>query len=290
MNLKPKPLLYIALLTAATGVAETDAAKIVERPFGTAEARMEVARTYTFHQREEKRDLDKSGNVKSTESKTWDVTLLEGSEYRRLIAKDDQPLSAKQEAGERRKLEKSIAKMQRETPRQRRKRLAKIEKEQEERRKFMREITKAFDFRLTGEETLDSSETYVIEATPKPGYKPPFRRAKVLPRLRGRLWIAKSDYGWVRAEVETVDKISFGWVLFRLAKGARLEFRQKFVNDEVWLMDNFLVRGKGRLGLIKGFHGEFENTFSNFRKFSTESKVVAVEAVEAEETGSPSRF
>ncbi|MCP5114229.1 MAG: hypothetical protein GY953_25650, partial [bacterium] len=131
MNLKPKPLLYIALLTAATGVAETDAAKIVERSFGTLEARMEVARTYTFHQREEKRDLDKSGNVKSTESKTWDVTLLEGSEYRRLIAKDDQPLSAKQEAGEQRKLEKSIAKMQRETPRQRRKRLAKIEKEQE---------------------------------------------------------------------------------------------------------------------------------------------------------------
>ena len=55
---------------------------------------------------------------------------------------------------------------------------------------------------------------------------------------------------------------------------------QNYINDEVWMVDSFRVKGKGRLGLIKGFHGEFESTFSNFRKFSTESKVVSVGAVE----------
>lgn len=259
---------------------ELTGSDIIYRSFEVIEKQIELARSYTFHERTERRMFNKKGDVKSTESKTWDVTLVEGSEYRRLIARDDKPLKEKEEAKEQRKLEKSIAKLQNETPAQRRKRLKRVEEEQEERDKFIAEVTEAFEFRLAGEEVMDGVETYVIDATPRPGYRPAFRRAKLLPKMRGRLWVAKDSYGWVKAEVETIDKITFGWFLFRLGKGATLEFRQRYVNDEVWLMDSFLVRGKARLGLIKAFHGELESTFSNFRKFSTDSKVVAVQAVE----------
>ena len=42
-------------------------------------------------------------------------------------------------------------------------------------------------------------------------------------------------------------------------------------------MDQWRIRLKGRLGLVKGFNGEVIATFSNFHKFSTDSRVVATE-------------
>ena len=274
--------LFALLLVSLTSVpaAELDARQIIERAFAVDEDNERLARSYTFHERRERRWFGKQDNVKKTESKTWDVTLLEGSEYRRLIAEDDQPLNPKKEAQEQKKLDQSIARMQREKPKEREKRMRKIEKEREEDRRFIEEITRAYHFRLAGEEIIDGAPIFVIDAEPRADYKPAFRKAKILPKLRGRLWIAKEDYGWVKAEVDTIDSISFGWFLFRLKKGARMEFTQRYVNDEVWLVDNFRVRFRGKLGMLKGFNGEVASTFDSFRKFTTEAKIVAVEAVE----------
>ncbi len=52
-----------------------------------------MARDYTYTECEEEHRLDGKGHVKSTESKTYEVMQLYGSEMRRLIARNDQPLS-----------------------------------------------------------------------------------------------------------------------------------------------------------------------------------------------------
>ena len=127
-----------------------------------------------------------------------------------------------------------------------------------------------------GEDCVDGIETYVIDAEPKPAYKPANRRARILVKLRGTFWIAKDDYAWVKLEAETLKKISIGLFLFKLNKGARLQFEKTRVNDDVWLVDTFRVRFKARLGLVKGFNSEFVSTYSNFRKFTASSRVLSV--------------
>ena len=110
-------------------------------------------------------------------------------------------------AKEQRKLEKELHKTQRETARQRKKRLARVDKERQEGEDLLREITRAFDWQLVGEEVVDSSATHVISAEPKQGYVPASREARVLTKLRATLWVAQDDYGWVKADIETTNGV-----------------------------------------------------------------------------------
>jgi hypothetical protein len=47
------------------------------------------------------------------------------------------------------------------------------------------------------------------------------------------------------------------------------------VNDEVWLPKREFTRGTGRLGLLVKIAMEQELTWSNYRKFQVESKIVS---------------
>ena len=266
----------IVLLVAGSDAraADLDASEIIRRAFAAAERNEELARQYTFHERVEERDLDKHDRVKSAKSKTYDVTLLEGSEYRRLVARDDQPLSPKEERKQQKKLDKSIEKMQNETPKQRSKRLAKVRKKREKESKFREEITRAYNFRLVGEEAIQGVDAYVIQAEPKPDYRPQLKDAKFLRHLRGKLWIAKRDYAWVQAKVQTLRRISIGWFLLRLNKGAEIEFTTRRINGEVWLPEQFRAKFKARVALVKGFHKEVSSTFANYRKLTTDSRII----------------
>ena len=66
-----------------------DPREIVRRSVEIDRKNLEIARNYTYLERQEERELDGSGKVKSTEVQTSDVTLLEGSSYRRLVARND---------------------------------------------------------------------------------------------------------------------------------------------------------------------------------------------------------
>ena len=119
---------------------------------------------YTYIQREEEHKLDADGKVKSSESRTSEIMVLYGEQVRRLIAKDDKPLSEKDAAKEEEKIRKLTDKRKNENEEQRRKRLETDEKDREDARNFVGEVADAYNFRLIGTENLDGRETYVIEA------------------------------------------------------------------------------------------------------------------------------
>jgi len=270
-----------ALLFASLGCsADEEAVEIIRRAFDASEANFQTARDYTYHERIEHIFRNKKGKVEEQESKTWEVVLVDGSEHRRLIAKNDEPLGAKQEAKEERKLQKSIEKMRGETPEQRAKRRAKAAKERERDQRYIREIIRAYDFKMWGEEPIDGIDAWVIYAEPRPGYEPSFRRANVLKKLRGRLWISKADYGWIKADIDTIEGFSWGLFLLKLHRGAKIEFTQQWFNDEVWLLDSWRVQMSGRAGLIARFDGELLGNCSNFRKFSADSSITFGDALE----------
>src|SRR6266542_1189564 len=85
-----RSLILVAPL-AAIFAAAPDPADIVRRSISAENENAKRARNYTFLQRTEDRDVDGKGQVKSKRSKTHDVTMLEGSAYRRLVERDDRP-------------------------------------------------------------------------------------------------------------------------------------------------------------------------------------------------------
>jgi hypothetical protein len=267
------------MLVAACSVlcaADPDPAGIVRRSLAAENDNARRARNYTFLQRTEDRDLDAKGQVKSKKSKTYDVTMLAGSAYRRLIERNDHPLPAEEEKLEQEKLRRSIEDRRHETEAQRARRLAEYDKRPGRNRGMLNEIPEAFDFRLRGEEVIESRPVYAIDATPRAGYRGRNSQARlILPKLKATLWIDKADLTWVRVQAEAVDTISVGLFLIRLSKGARLEIEQVRVNEEVWLPSRVWMSGSARLGLVKKLNVQQEMTFKNFRRFQSDSKVVS---------------
>jgi hypothetical protein len=252
-----------------------DAREIVRRSVERDQANAELARNYTFLQRQETRELDGSGNTKKRDIKTFDVTLLEGSPYRRLVARNDQPLPPKEQQQEAEKLQRSIEQRREETPEQKERRIADWKRKQEKQREPLRELPDAFDFRLAGEENIAGVPAYVIDASPKPGYKPRSSTASFFPKVKARFWIAKTGYQWAKVDMETLDTITFGGILIRLARGSHVVMEQARVNEEVWLPRRISIQLSARVLLVKGYRADLLFTFSDYKKFQTDSRIVS---------------
>jgi hypothetical protein len=268
----------IVIALAAVAAAQTpDVSEIVRRSIQASDENWRIARNYTFLQRTEERQLDSAGRVKSKEVKTYDVTLLEGSPYLRLVERDDRPLPPAEEKKERDKLEKSNAERLKETPAERQRRIDQYDKRRERQRKTMHEVEAAFDFKIAGQDRVEGRDVWILEAKPRPGYSPRSRDAKVLPHVRGKLWIDQRTYHWVKLDAEVIDPVYWGLFLVRLDQGARIRFDETRVNDEVWLPRWISIAASARIGIFKKLRVQEDTTYKNFRKFQTDSRMVAVE-------------
>ena len=231
---------------------------------------------YTYIQQRKEDELDGKGSVKSTETYTSEVVMIYGEQVERLIAKNGQPLSDKEAEKEEKKIQKIIDKRKNESESDRNKRLAKEEEEREKGRSFVQEMVDAYNFQVIGNEQLEGRDAYVIDADPRPGYKPRIKEARVLPKFRFRVWIDKAELQWIKLDAECIDTISFGWFLARLHKGTRVAVEQTRVNDEVWLPKHVAAKIDARVALLKKYNVNQDLTFSDYKKFRTDTKIVGV--------------
>jgi len=221
---------------------------------------------YTYLQREETRELDPSDKPKRVTIRTVDIQTIEGSPYRRLVARNDRPISAEEQKLEEEKLRFNIDARRKETPEERQRRIAEWSRREERRREPLKEVPDAYNFKLTGEETVDGTPCYVIEATPKPGYKPKSAAATVLTVMAGRIWISKKDNGWVKADMEAQDSVSLGGFLLRLSKGSRIIIEQTPVTEGVWLPKFAEIKFSARLLLVKNLREDLLYQFSDYHR------------------------
>jgi hypothetical protein len=235
-----------------------------------------LERDYTYVDREVQNKLDGKGQNKSTEVKTYEILEIYGEQVRRLIAKDDRPLDGKDTQKEDEKVQKVIDKRKNESDSDRRKREEKQAKEREEDRKFVHEIADAYNFTLVGTEAVGGREAWVIDGEPRPGFEPHMKDAKFLSKFRGRVWIDKGDLQLAKMDVEAIDTVSLGWVIARVHKGTRFMLEQTRVNDEVWLPRKIAFKIDARVALLKGFNIDGEDTFRDYKKFRTSSKIVGM--------------
>jgi hypothetical protein len=239
-------------------------------------------RDYTYIEHEVERTLNGKGKLKSTETKTYEILEIYGDQVQRLTEKNDKPLPPKDAAKEDEKIQKIIDKRKNETEKEREKRLKAEEKDREEAREWQREISDAYNFSLVGSDILGGREAWVIAAEPRPGFVPHLKYANYLPKFHGRVWIDKKDLQLAKMDVECLDTVSWGLFLARLHKGSRVMLEQTQVNDEVWLPQHLTFNIDGRLALLKGFNIEDDQTFRDYKKFRTDTKIVGMGEVQPE--------
>jgi len=239
-----------------------------------------LARDYTYIAREVENKLDGKGDTKSTEIKTYEVLEIYGEPVQRLIAKNDKPLDPKQAAKEEEKIQKIIDKRKNESENDRQKREQKQEKQVEDGRRFVREVADAYNFTLLGTESVGGREAWVFKGEPRPGFEPHMKESKFLCKFHGQVWIDKSDLQMAKLDVEAIDNVAVGWVLARIHTGTRFIIEQTRVNEEVWLPRYLTFKVDARIALLKGFRMDGEESFRDYKKFRTSSKIVGLGEVQ----------
>ena len=258
-------------------LAAQDAKEIVRRAIQVNARNEEIARNYTYLERQDTRELDGSGRVKNRKIETVDVTLLEGSPYRRVVARDDKPLPPAEEKKEEERLRKSIEDRRKETEEQRQRRIAEAQKRRDERRlTSLKELPEAFDFSLAGEEAIDGHEVWIVDAAPRRGFKGKTTLSRAMfPKVHCRFWIEKADYYPVKLQIDSLDTISLGLFLVRLSKGSHIVIEFARVNNEVWLPKRMAMTAAVRLLLVKGLRVDSQIDFSGYKKFQAESRILS---------------
>jgi len=175
-------------------------------------------------ERDEERRLDSDGALKSDDVDVSRTILVNGVPFQQLLEHNGQPPSAEEERKQKEKLDK----LKRETEPQRAERLR---NQLEGDTSLVREVPKAFDFQLVGEEVVNGRPAYVLQATPHAGYHGQGKYSKMFSRVEGKLWVDKQDLGWIKVDGQVIQPFSMGLFLLRLLRGSQIKMELTRLDD-----------------------------------------------------------
>ena len=252
-----RTLLWSLMLT--TPALAVDVGEIVRRSVAANEGNWKEAPNYGYVERDV---TSKRGGARTI--KTSQVYMIEGSEYNKLIAVNDKPLSASQQAAEEQKLKQEIQKRRHESPSQRAKRVSKYQRDRQQDHAMMREMAMAFNFKLAGEENVNGRPAWLLIAEPKPGYRPRTRDTRVLTGMRGKLWVDKQTFQWAKVDAQVVKPVYFGGFIAQVGPGTRFVLEQAPVAGRLWLPRHFAMQVNASV-LWRDRSSADDETYSDYR-------------------------
>jgi hypothetical protein len=246
----------LALLASASQPKPPDAKAIIERSVQANKADWAASPQYAF----DETDFDGTGHTH-----TYNVTMILGSPYERLIRVDGKPLSSAQQAVQQRKYQQTLRLRRNETAAQRARRVGSYHHERARDHLLMNQLAVAFTFKLTGEQQMGPYKTYVLQASRRRGYNPPNREAQVLTGMTGTLWIDEKTFQWVKVEAHVVRPVTIEGFLAKVEPGTRFELEKTPVGHGVWLKKDFSMHSRAKILYLFHHNNQEHESFSNYR-------------------------
>ncbi|HVP45039.1 MAG TPA: hypothetical protein VMT32_00600 [Bryobacteraceae bacterium] len=248
----------MALVAVSTHIRRPDLQAIIQRSVAVYDQDWTASPDYDYFER----DRTAEG------TKTYDVRMVLGSPYYRLVEINGQPLSPADRQREQQKLDDAVARRRSESQSQRARRLAQYEKDRKRDHLLIAQLTAAFDFKLRAEQRIDGHDTYEFQATPRPGYQPPNVEAQALKGMAGRLWIEKQTYHWVKVEASVIHPVSIEGFLARVEPGTRFELENIPVAPGVWLAKHFSMASRSKILFLFAHRTQEDDTYFGYRPAS----------------------
>jgi hypothetical protein len=250
---------------ADAGNNSVNVASIIKKSVAVNNADWKAQTLYGHRELDVRAKIDSDGSSRGWQSKAYEVMMIEGSPYERLIGIDNEPLSPDLDQQERLKLNREIKRRQAESMGDRQARIAKYRTQRAEEQMLMQQMVNAFNFRYLGEEQLDGIPCYRLAATPNPNYTPPVEKARVLTGMEGELWISKETYHWVRVRAQVTQPVEFGLFVAKVKPGTNFELDQQRVGD-VWLPKRFTQSVNASIFGLYGYRTKEETDFSGYHE------------------------
>lgn len=178
--------------------------------------------------------------------KTYDVTMIEGTPYERLVAIDGRPLPAGAAHDEAHKIARTVAERRDESPSDRAHRLADYRNTHERMRALFDQLTTAFDFTLKGTRRVAGRRVFDIAAKPRADYQPPTLDAKALTGMTAEFWIDATSHRWMRVDARVTQPVSLVGLLVRVQPGTAITLEKAQVGG-VWQTTRLRIQSSSRL-------------------------------------------
>lgn len=204
-------------------------------------------------------------------SKSYQVTMIEGSPYQRLIAVNGKPLSPAQAAQEQQKEEQVTASRRSESSGDRQGRIAKYDKDRTRDHLMMQQLTDAFNFTYIGERKVRGFKVYMLKATPRSGYKPPNMQTQVLPGMQGELWIDQQTYQWVKVTAHVIRPVSIEGFLAQVEPGTQFELEKSPVPGGTWQITHFAMKSSAKVLFMFNRSSQEDDSYYDFQRIGSSS-------------------
>lgn len=262
-------LLVFGIATPALDAADgPNVQELIQRSVANNERNWKGAPSFSFHEE----DVTTQGG--QSVRKSYHVTLIEGSPYNELVARNGEPLQGTEAAAEREKLAREKERRRSESPAARGRRVAQYERERQQDHALMTEMVKAFDFRLAGRETVAGRDSWVLDAAPKPGYQPRNRDTKVLTGMKGRMWIDSHEYQWVRVHAEVFRPVPFGLFIAHVRPGTEFTLDEAPVGGGIWMPARLVTKVHSTALRVWSKNSTEDERYSDYRRTEATARVM----------------
>ena len=238
-------------------MAQPDGRDIVRRSISIADRNWEARQSYTYTARDEEHHLDSLGRVKSTDVDVSKALFVNGTSIEQAVSHNGGPPTA----AKKKKDDDNVRKRRSETQLDRAARL----REEKENRTFIDEAPDAFNFRVLGEQVVRGRPAYILEVTPKPGFHAHSKYGAMFSKVRGKIWVDRDDFGWVKVDVDVMEPFSMGLFLARVQPGSHILFEQVRLADGVWLPARIEIKANAKILFIKNYAMHEVITYSEYR-------------------------
>ncbi len=260
MTKKPVALCGLVWLAITPSIAfsqhQANVEHIIEQSVAANQRDFAAAPTFNY------KELDRVGKG----SKEYQITIIEGSPYQRLIAVNGKPLSAAQAAEEEKKQQQVEAQRRAESSSERQSRIAKWEKERKRDNDMMSQLTKAFDFALLGQRKMRGFTVWMLKATPRASYQPPNMETQVLRGMQGELWIDQKTYQWVKVTAQVVHPVSIEGFLAQVEPGTRFEVEKSPVSGGTWQFTHFAMKSNAKVLYMFNRASQDDETYFDYQR------------------------
>lgn len=197
--------------------------------------------------------------------KTYQVTMIDGTPYNRLIAENGRALSHQREQQEMQKQNQEAEKRRSESPEARRERIAKYQNDRTRDNNLMDQLTKAFNFKLVGTGKVHGFDVWALKATPRPGYQPPNMDTQVLPGMQGELWIDQKTYQWVHVHASVIHPVSIEGFLAQVEPGTQFDLQKAPVGNGIWQPSHFSMKSHAKVLFLFNHNSQDDETYWDYQ-------------------------
>ncbi len=213
---------------------------------------------YSFVEEITDREFDKKGNLLVTKVEKYEVSNYKRQEIRRLIERNGQPLSAKDQEKQDKDVQKDVER---------------LEKSQAgEKPPSIAEILKASNLINPRRENFKGRTVIVFDFERNPNFVSNKSDEQLFSKFFGTCWIDENDKQVARVEAKLGENANIGGVALKIKKGAYFILEQERFDDDVWLPSLADISVSVRILLVAGLKINQVSKYGSYKKFNSEVK------------------